>query len=126
MSETTLMRQIRLGLAPSGARLFRNNVGLGWVGKVEHRPGRVIILDPRPLHAGLCEGSSDLIGWVPRLIEPKDVGATLAVFTAIETKSVNGRKTQQQLAFLEAVDGAGGYAGAAYSLDDALRIARRF
>jgi hypothetical protein len=70
----------------------------------------VLIHDARPLHAGLCEGSSDLIGWTPVTITPDMVGTTIAVFTAVEVKTGRVRVTEAQTRFLDAVTAAGGIA----------------
>ncbi|MGI9161139.1 MAG: hypothetical protein ACR2K1_15435, partial [Saprospiraceae bacterium] len=64
MTETNLLKQITLSLQKSfpALRIFRNNTGMGWAGRLLHRTGAgtVAIENARPLHAGLCEGSSDL------------------------------------------------------------------
>ncbi len=121
MSESPLMRKIRLVLASHGTRLFRNNVGQAWVGKVRGRGAETIVLEhPRPLHAGLCVGSSDLIGWHPVTITPDMVGRTVAVFCAVETKSADGRLRTEQRAFLQAVREAGGVAVVARCEQDAV------
>lgn len=110
----------RLLLAlPKHVRLFRNNVGLGWVGKVIKRlSGVLVIKDPRPLHAGLCEGSSDHIGWTETAITPEMVGQKVAIFTAVETKTKRGRVSPEQSNFIDRVKEAGGIAFIARDLSD--------
>lgn len=118
-SESNLMRRIQVKLSFAGARLFRNNVALGWVGKphrvagpttVQIYPGDVLLHQARPLYAGLCVGSSDLIGWMPVTITPAMAGRTLAVFTACEVKTETGKPTVEQTDFINAVRNAGGIA----------------
>jgi hypothetical protein len=110
------------------ARLFRNNTGTGWTGskilRSDHEgarlpPGSVLILDARPLHAGLCVGSADVIGWRTVTITAPMIGKAVALFTAIECKTGSGRLTAEQKAFLEAVQRAGGIGGVARSVHDA-------
>lgn len=104
------------------ARLFRNNTGMAWQGKVrKNRDGSITISDPRPLHAGLVVGGSDLIGWTPVRITQEMVGDTVAVFTAVEVKA-GTKPTVEQLAFIEAVKKAGGRAGVARSDADLTAI----
>jgi hypothetical protein len=50
------------------------------------------------------------------------VGQQLAVFTSIEVKTPTGRVSPQQQAWLGVVQGAGGIAGVARSVEDAVRI----
>jgi hypothetical protein len=80
------MRQIQVALCGIGLRLFRNNTGMGWVGKlfrptrvmtIAVGPGDVLLREAFPLHAGLCEGSSDLIGWVSVTVTKEMVGKNL-------------------------------------------------
>ena len=106
MKESDLLKLIQLEASKRGYRLFRNNTGLGWTGKSFHisqpitmtlMPGDVLIRAARPLHAGLCEGSADLIGW-----------NTDGKFTAFEVKTESGRLTEPQQHFLDAVNAAGG------------------
>ena len=122
-SEANLMRSILLACSRGATRLFRNNTAQAWVGNprrfsrvetVTVRPGDVLIHNARPLHAGLCVGSSDLIGWTQR------DGA--AVFTALEVKVERGRLTDEQRAFLDAVRAAGGIAGEVRSAEDVERL----
>jgi hypothetical protein len=117
------MRSILLACSRGATRLFRNNTAQAWVGASRRfsraetvlvQPGDVLIRDARPLHAGLCVGSSDLIGWTQR--------GGQAVFTAIEVKADRGRLTGEQASFIAAVQSAGGIAGVARSPDEALAL----
>lgn len=116
MSEVDLMRQIQKIASELGHRLFRNNVGVGWVGpqvRVSHpqmimmRPGDVLIRNAQPLNSGLCVGSSDLIGWT-----------STGRFLATEVKAPKGRPTDGQESFLQTVNRMGGIAILAKSVED--------
>jgi hypothetical protein len=110
MKEGNLMRRLMLALSGK-ATIFRNNVGIGWTGRiVRNRDGSITIYEPRPLHAGLCEGSSDLIGWTSRTVMPEMVGKKIAIFTAVEVKTTTGRTSEAQRNFLQAIETAGGIA----------------
>ena len=122
MNEMNLLRSILLHCSRGASRLFRQNVGMAWTGKVEKPtratqvtvfPGDVVIRQARPFKAGI-EGMSDLTGWTQR--------DGVAVFTAIEVKTETGRVTPEQVAFLETVRRAGGIAGVARSVEDAGRL----
>lgn len=117
MSETPLLRRLMLAFTGIGARLFRNQVGEGWYGNaIYNGTGSmfdvpiVTIKYPRKLSAGLCVGSSDLIGWHSVEITPEMVGRRVAIFVAVEAKSDNGRASDEQGNFLKAVSDAGGIA----------------
>jgi hypothetical protein len=111
-TETTLQQQIRLALGTRpDARLFRNQVG----SLPDPRTGRLVTF-------GLAKGSADLIGWRTVTITPEMVGQQVAVFTSIEVKTPNGRVRPEQQAWLRVVQGAGGFAGIARSVPDALQI----
>lgn len=123
--ENTLMRELQIAASTMGARLFRQNAGQGWVGKAERiasakmvsvRPGDVVIRRARPFHAGR-KGMSDLGGWVPVLIQPEHVGKTLAVYLQAEVK-VGAVLTDEQSAWIDGVNRAGGIAGVVRSHDD--------
>lgn len=127
MSEFKIMQDIQVFASKLGCRLFRNNVGLGWVGKsvridrrmtVQVDAGDVIVKHARPLHAGLCLGSSDLIGFTPIVVTESMIGQTFAVFTAAEIKDSNGRATKEQAAFLAMIHDMGGIAVLAKSGDN--------
>mgnify|MGYP001584374394 CR=1 FL=1 len=124
MAEADLMRRLQIAASRLGARLFRQQVGMGWIGKttrgplsmVSLGPNDVLIRNARPFHAGV-EGMSDLGGWVSVEITPDMVGSTLAVVAQAEVKE-NARPTTQQLAWIAAVNKAGGRAGIARSEKD--------
>ncbi len=110
MSEQQIQQRIRLALSRGPVRLYRNNTGT-----LRDQHGR-------PVTFGLAVGSADLIGWTTRTITPDMVGQQLAVFTSIEVKTPTGRVKPEQQQWLDAVQAAGGIAGVARSVEDALRI----
>lgn len=117
--ERDIQNAIRLAASAAGMTTWRNNVGTGWAGEVTHlADGSVLIHNPRPLHAGLCKGSSDLIGIRPVVVTAEMLGQTLAQFAAVEVKSSRGRVTEVQDRFLQFVRSAGGYAVIARSAED--------
>lgn len=112
------MRRLQKLASSLGARLFRQQVGMAWVGNVERGPGRfalgpgdIVIRNARPFHAGVA-GMSDLGGWVPVEITPDMIGSTVAVYAQVEVKE-NGRPSAEQIAWIDAVNNAGGKAGIA-------------
>ena len=110
MTEQALQQRILLALGRGAARLWRNNTGM-----LRDQQGR-------PVRFGLCKGSADLIGYTTVTVTPEMVGQRLAVFTAVEVKTPTGRPTPEQAAFLDHIRQAGGRAGIARSVDDAVRI----
>ena len=111
-AETDIQQRIRLAVGTrSDLRLFRNNTGT----LPDPRTGR-------PVQFGLARGSADLIGWRTITITPEMVGQQLAVFTSIEVKTPAGRLSPAQHAWLGAVRTAGGIAGVARSVKDAIEI----
>lgn len=113
MKESILQKKLIIMASQLGHRLFRCQTAQGWVGesarftkeqKIFVYPGDVLVRKARPLHAGLTDGGSDLVGW------SKD-----GRFLAIETKTTEGttakeRKILQQN-FIDAVNKSGGIAG---------------
>jgi len=126
MSETAILKHIQVAISRAGARVFRNNVALAWAGssvtKVGQDFGDVLIKNARPIHAGLCEGSSDLIGFTPIEVTPDMVGKRLAIFTAIEVKAPRGHVEDIQRNFIDTVRAAGGIAMIARSEDEAIKL----
>lgn len=118
MKERSITDDILLAASNAGARLFRQNVGLGWIGKMIRKTKTTLTLEhPRPLHAGLCKGSSDIIGWTPVEITPEMVGATVAVFTAVEVKTPGVQLSTEQDKFIKIVRSHGGFALMARGVD---------
>lgn len=124
-AETPLMRELQIAASSLGARLFRQNTGMAWVGRVRRiaramtiqvGAGDVVISAARPFHAGIT-GMSDLGGWMPVVITPEMVGATVAVYAQVEVKD-GARATEEQLRWIAAVEKAGGLAGVARNISD--------
>ena len=109
-SEQSIQQHIRITCSTGATRLFRNNTGT-----LRDQHGR-------PVSFGLCKGSADLIGYRSITITPDMVGQQVAVFTSIEVKTPTGRIRPEQQQWLETVQAAGGIAGVARSVEDALRI----
>lgn len=85
------------------------------MGRQIHKAGdQVTLTNARMMTFGLCVGSSDIIGIAPD-----------GRFLAIEVKTPKGRPTTEQLRFIEAVKAAGGIAGIARSVEDALELIAR-
>jgi hypothetical protein len=129
MSEHEIQQRILLSCGSGSARLWRNNVGTGWAGPATKvtpgniravaaalRPGDVVVRQGRPLHAGLCVGSSDLIGY-------RQVGG-LAQFVALEVKSATGRASSEQQRFIDHIRSAGGCGAVVRSVEDADSVLR--
>ena len=110
MSEQRIQQEIRIACSTGDTRLFRNNTGT-----LRDQNGR-------PVQFGLCKGSADLIGWKRVTVTPEMVGATVAVFLSIEVKTPTGRLRPEQQQWLDAVQAAGGIAGVARSVEDAIRL----
>jgi len=121
--ESNIQNIIRLNV-PSNARLFRNNVVRGYQGiPKRHADGTTITLQhARVIDAGLCKGSSDLIGFTAVEITPDMVGRKIAVFTAVEVKTKKGKPSKEQLNFIKLIRRFGGRAGIARSIEDAQKI----
>lgn len=124
MKESNILKIISVKLSQLKVSIFRNNVGTGWVGEtfkiakpttlilngkpIQVNPGDLIIKNPRPLRAGLHEGSSDLIGWKTVEITSEMVGKKVAIFVSIEGKTDFGRISDTQAIWLQNVKNAGG------------------
>lgn len=136
-TEARIQSEILLA-TPRDARMFRNNVGMGWVGRTielnsvadlnKLRPllanGVRIkaLVSARPLHAGLCAGSPDLVGWSSVVVDEQMIGQKLAVFTGIEIKAAKGKAREQQKKFLDVMREAGAKGGIARSVEEALEF----
>lgn len=132
--ETDIVNKIMQDVSPRGARLFRNVRGLFYAkesvqaliaairtGDAQKIVNAVKML--RQLMAGLqANGSSDLIGFTPVKITESMVGLTMAIFTAVEVKTADGRVDPDQRDFVNFIQMSGGYAGIARSIEDARKI----
>lgn len=114
MKENILQKKLIILASDLGHRLFRCQTAQGWVGesarftvpqKVNVYPGDVLIRKARPLHAGLVDGGSDLIGW----------HGNTGRFIALETKTIDGKTAKERIIsqqnFIDAVNKSGGIAG---------------
>lgn len=124
MQEYILQAQVLkfLGSQPH-IRMFRNQVGVGWVGNADRHPdGTVVIPNARRVSMGLHVGSGDLIGWKTLTVTPDMVGKQVAVFTSVEIKTPAGRVSPDQKNWLERVNSAGGLARVVRDLDQARKL----
>ena len=116
MTEKDVERKIILYASQCGCTLFKNEMGVG-----KSVSGNTI-------KYGLCNGSSDLIGWTPITITEDMVGSKVAVFTAVEVKLNKHGKykaTESQKLFISAVLKNGGYAGVADCNEDFEKIVNK-
>jgi|SRR5579863_1904676 len=110
-NETETQKNIRLKAAERGWRLWRNNVGAGYMS------------DRSFVRFGLCNDSkalndqiksSDLIGIKPVIITAADIGKTLGVFLSREVKVPNWKfsakdaRSKAQLAWIQLINSLGG------------------
>lgn len=125
-----LTAEIRLLASKVGARLFRRNIGTGWIGQAKKftksetiivRSGDVLIRSARSFHNGEA-GQSDTWGWVPVTITADMVGQVIAQHVEIEVKFGSDRESPDQKRWREFVNASGGRAGIARTLDDVTAI----
>jgi hypothetical protein len=125
MKENKILKDVLL-LSRGHIRLFRNNVGVAFVGTGGMSGTTAILANARRIRFGLCKGSSDAIGWTTINITPDMVGGRVAVFTAIETKTQRGVAAKLQKNFINTVVKAGGIAGIAKTQEEAKKIINSF
>jgi len=108
--EHALQNTIRLEAAKSpNLILWRNNVGEGWQGDSQRSGDTVLIKNARVLHAGLCKGSSDLIGIRKITVTQEMVGATIGQFVALEVKMPGKKVLKDQQNFLGVIESFSGF-----------------
>jgi hypothetical protein len=113
--ETNVWRSVQLALSPRGYRLFRNQRYKGPIvsgGKITSAWA----------DCGLCDGAADLIGFRIVTVTPEMLNKRIAIFCAVETKVKGGDRRDEQIAFIRAVQEAGGIAGFAESEGEALKL----
>ena len=123
MTESELLKQIFLAIPQTGARIFRNNVGLGLMIQHKNPVSKQAIIEgcikyaermggsAYRLHFGLREGSGDGIGWT------RD-----GRFLSIEAKTERGKVTDEQANWQEQVNAAGGIGIIARSLQEVIDV----
>lgn len=110
--EARIQREIMLALSQNGCIVWRQNTGQAWQGRQIHKvQDQITLAQCRPVHFGLCKGSSDILG----------IQTKTGKFLAVEAKTAKGRVTQEQENFLLAVNRAGGIGFVARSAEDALK-----
>lgn len=121
-SEAAILRLLMLYASEHNCVLFRNTRGVHKIAQDDctscQRFGRTVSY-------GLANGAPDLVGWLPHVVTPEDVGRTLAVFTGIEAKRHDGRVSEDQQRFLAALERAGAVQGVARSVGDLAEILGR-
>lgn len=127
LKENNVTKLIRLAWsAESRGILFRNNVGKAWAGRAkiltEKGKKTAIVSNPSRLTAGLCKGSSDIVGVSTIKITPEMVGKTIGVITCLEVKTGNLGSTKEQKDFISAIRKKGGIAGVVRSVEDAFGV----
>lgn len=114
LPETRLQNEIRLGISSrcDDVVTFRNHAGA-----LRDQRGKMVTF-------GLSPGSPDLVGWKTVEVTENMVGQRLAVFIGIEVKMPGEKPRDDQAHWLEQLAAAGGVAGVATSVDEAIDILR--
>ena len=115
--ENKIQNEIQLQCNSSKCKLWRNNVGVCF-----QAPKHLRHQSTQTVRYGLCNGSSDLVGYTVTEITPEMVGQHVAVFTAIEVKTLRGKASDLQHKFVDQVIKDGGRAGLARSVTEAKEI----
>lgn len=110
--EHDIQNKIRIALSEKGFKVFRINVGEGWVGQeIRLQNGDLLLKFPRRFATGTPKGFSDLL-----VICPNGKAAF------IECKAPQGRASPEQKKFLQVMRGMGCRTGIARSVDEAFSI----
>ena len=110
--ETKIQNSILIALSQAGCTVWRVETAGAWVGRQIHKDGNTVTLaSARMFTTGLVKGGSDIIGIAPD-----------GRFLAVEVKTARGRVSPEQQRFIDAVNKAGGIAGVARSVQDALSL----
>lgn len=117
MSESIIQSMMRLQLGSDpDVRIFRNLVGVGFVGNPQRG-------DLRRVTFGLAVGSADLIGITRYVIQPDDVGKVVGIFTSVEVKAAsNSAIREQQEPWRKMIDLRGGISLISHLPSEALYI----
>jgi hypothetical protein len=114
ISESALLRTLLLCASELGARLFRNQRGVYTIAQDDCKS---CARYGRKISTGMANGAPDLVGWMPVVVTPDMVGATVALFVGIEAKRPDGgRVSEDQRRFLTALETAGAVQGVVRSV----------
>lgn len=116
--EHTIQNEIRLAVSSRlpNVRLFRANVGDGWVGVVAGKNAKEMLLtNYRRFSTGLPKGTPDLIGF-------RENADGVAQFAFIEVKRPGGRVRPEQKHMIEFLLNHGAVGGIAHSAEEAVEI----
>ena len=120
MSEAAVQQRIRLAASNRGILLFRNNSGA-----MMDDTGRLVRYglgnDSKKVNS--ITKSADLIGVMPHLIGPQDVGRVVGLFISVETKKEGWVYTATprevaQLNWHDIINGKGGLSQFAAGVED--------
>lgn len=76
----------------SGVIVFRNEIGLFWMGKVIYKDNCIVMLvNVSMIFCGLCVGSFDIVGWKFLIVIEDMIGEKIVQFVGIEVKIKIGR-----------------------------------
>jgi hypothetical protein len=102
---TRLVNDCRKELNRLGILNWNNQTSGAWAGKVVYqKDGEVLLRNARFFYAGLCDGSSDIIGATQITITQEMVGKKIAVFSAFEEKTGKGKLAKNQELFAKAMN----------------------
>lgn len=114
--ESHIQSDIRLRLSELRAGIF-----------LRFQVGTFLTMDGRPVKIGE-PGVSDLIGITPHVVTQADVGRTIGVFTALETKTAKDTtakaRKESQGNFLRRVNALGGLGAITRSVADAESVVK--
>jgi hypothetical protein len=117
MKENQIQQDIRLRLSEMRAGLY-----------LRYNVGTFLTMDGRPVKIGE-PGVSDLIGITPHVVTEEDVGRTIGVFTALETKQVKDttakERKESQGNFLRRVNELGGLGAIVRAVADAENVVEK-
>lgn len=115
ISESALVNLLLKCASEWGAILFRNPRGVERIAQKDcktcQRFGRVVSY-------GLHNGAPDLVGWMAVTVTPDMVGQTVALFVGVEAKRADGRVSEDQRRFLNALEQAGAVQGVVRSIGE--------
>lgn len=120
--EVNVQNEIRTELGNGATRLFRQESSYYYTGKLGYINGQRVLLYPKEVRVGF-DGQPDLGGWTSAVITPEMVGMTVAIAVQIEVKRPRkGKRSDEQVQFIEFAKSVGVRAGFARSVDEAKKI----